>query len=57
MGSHEDCFYYPDMLKAYGRVKKIYAAAGAAASVRKDVFDGPHRFNGERAWDWLSAVL
>jgi dienelactone hydrolase len=57
MGSHEDCFYYPDMLKAFSRVKKIYAAAGAAASVRKDVFDGPHRFNGERAWDWLSAVL
>jgi dienelactone hydrolase len=57
MGKKEDCFYYPDMLKAYARVKRIYGAAGAGKHVEKDAFNGGHRFNGAKAWDWLKESL
>jgi dienelactone hydrolase len=54
IGSAEDCFHKPDMLKAYARVRRFYAAAGKPGLAAKDLFRGRHRWNGEKAWAWLA---
>jgi dienelactone hydrolase len=38
-------------------VRQVYAALDAAACVEHDVFDGGHRFNGERAYPFLERFL
>jgi len=53
MGRNEMCFNYPDMVKAFSHLKRIYAAAGVPDLLAKDVHPHGHRWNGERAWNWL----
>jgi dienelactone hydrolase len=57
MGLKETCFHYPDMAKGFERVRSMYTAAGASDRLEKDVFDGDHRWNGKRAWDFLGKWL
>jgi hypothetical protein len=57
MGKREDCFHYPDMIRAYNRLARIYRAAGAGDRIAKDVHGGRHRWSGRLAWDWLARWL
>lgn len=57
MARQEDCFYFPDMQRAYARVGKIYRAAGASGRLAQDAFPGRHMWSGRKAWDWLARHL
>ena len=57
MGKRETTFHFPDMIKAYRHLARIYRAAGAADRIGRDAFNGDHRWNGRRAWDWLARWL
>ena len=57
MGRREDTFHYPDMVRAYNRLARIYRAAGAGDRIAKDAHGGRHRWSGRKAWDWLSRWL
>ena len=39
------------------KVRAVYETLGAGDRIEHDVFDGGHRFNGERAFDFLAAAL
>ena len=57
MGENETCFHFPDMMKAYRHLKKIYKAAGAADRIDFESFPTNHRWRGNRAWDWMERWL
>ena len=40
-----------------GRLRRVYDALGADERLEHDVFDGGHRWNGERAYDFLARWL
>lgn len=43
--------------KEYGKVEKIYKFLGVSERVGIDIFEGSHRFNGKKAFDWLDRWL
>jgi poly(3-hydroxybutyrate) depolymerase len=57
MGRKETCFHFPDMMRAYRRVERIYRAAGAMDRIGKDVHPNDHMWSGRKAWDWLGKWL
>jgi len=57
MGKKETCFHYPDMQRAYARVRAIYRAARVPEHLAVDAFSDDHRWSGRRAWDWLARHL
>jgi len=57
MGRQEGCFHYPDMITAYRRLRRIYAAAGRADCIASDIHPNGHQWSGARAWAWLERWL
>ena len=57
VGTHEDCFHFPDMKRAFARLSRIYAAAGATDRLEADVFVGKHMWSGRKAWSFLEKWL
>ncbi len=57
IGTREDCFHYPDMVKAYKTAKRIWSAAGHPDRLDADVFPGRHMWSGRKAWSFLEARL
>jgi dienelactone hydrolase len=57
MATHEDCFSFPDMRRAFARLGTIYRAAGAAGRLEADVFRGKHMWSGRKAWEFLARWL
>jgi len=57
MGRQENCFHFPDMIKAWRHLKEIYTAAGHPERIGKDCHPGPHMWSGAKAWDWLAEWL
>ena len=57
IGTREDCFHYPDMLKAFRTAKRIWAAAGHPDRLDSDVFPGKHMWSGRKAWAFLEEHL
>ncbi|MCK5557179.1 MAG: acetylxylan esterase, partial [Candidatus Hydrogenedentes bacterium] len=50
-GKKDPIFPFPAVRKAFGRLKTIYAAVGAAHHCHLVVGDGGHRFYAEPAWE------
>lgn len=57
MGRMETCFHFPDMIRAYRHLERIYRAAGAADCLAADIHPNDHRWSGVKAWDWLERNL
>ncbi|NCO32695.1 MAG: hypothetical protein AUJ92_14435 [Armatimonadetes bacterium CG2_30_59_28] len=57
MGKQETCFHYPDMLKAYRHLRKIYKAAGFPDRIGGDHHPNDHQWSGKKAWKWLEKWL
>jgi dienelactone hydrolase len=57
IGRRETTFHAPDMLRAFGRAKRIWRAAGAADRLAAHVHGGGHRWDGRRGWPWLEKWL
>jgi predicted esterase len=57
MGKKETCFHYPDMLRAYRHLQKIYKAAGFPDRLAADHHPNDHRWSGKKAWNWLAKWL
>jgi dienelactone hydrolase len=57
IGKQETCFHYPDMMKAYRHLRRIYQAAGALDRLSVDVHPHDHRWSGKKAWRWLGKWL
>lgn len=57
IGRKETCFHFPDMMKAYRHLQKIYRAAGASERVGADIHPNDHMWSGKKAWDWLERWL
>ena len=57
MGEKETCFHFPDMLKAYRHLERIYKAAGAPEQLDADIHPNDHKWSGAKAWDWLARWL
>jgi len=57
MATHEDCFHYPDMRRAFVRLGRIYRAAGASDRLSADIFKGRHMWSGRKAWEFLDRWL
>jgi dienelactone hydrolase len=56
-GDHDPIFPVAAAKESFQRVKDIYTVLGAESSVALDIFDGGHRFNGERGWPFTVAAL
>ena len=57
MGRNESCFQFPDMMKAYRHLSRIYKAAGVPDRIDCDCHPHEHRWSGVKAWDWLERRL
>lgn len=57
IGTREDCFHYPDMVKAFRTAKRIWTAAGVPERLDADIFSGKHMWSGRKAWAFLEAQL
>ncbi|MBM4044551.1 MAG: hypothetical protein FJ279_05500 [Planctomycetes bacterium] len=57
MGKKETCFHFPDMLRAYQHLRRIYKAAGASDRIAADIHPDDHRWSGRKAWAWLERWL
>ncbi len=57
IGERDECFVVDDALRCYGEVEQVYAAAGAADRLSRDVFPGPHSFSGRLAFDFFGRWL
>lgn len=57
IGMKETCFHYPDMMKAYRHLQKIYRAAGCPERLDVDIHPNDHMWSGKKAWAWLEKWL
>jgi len=57
IGLKETCFHYPDMMKAYRHLRRIYRAAGVPDRLDADIHPNDHRWSGVKAWDWIEKWL
>jgi dienelactone hydrolase len=57
MGEQETCFHFPDMIRAYRHLQRIYRAADAAERIGCETFPTDHRWRGNKAWEWLERWL
>ncbi len=56
-GRRDPLYTYSEVLKAYGRLKKIYELLGVPERLDLDVFDGAHMFHGGKAYVWVDKWL
>jgi len=57
IGIHDKCFFKYDAQSCAEEVKKIYAAAGVPQNYEIDLFDGGHKFAGNKAFDFFDKHL
>jgi dienelactone hydrolase len=57
IGKQEACFHYPDMMKAYRHLRRIYKAADALDRIDADIHPHGHLWSGKKAWNWLEKWL
>jgi len=57
MGIYDNCFHIQDLLKGYEGVKAIYQAAGCEENLWADIFQGPHAFAGNKAFEFFKKYL
>jgi len=57
IGVYDDCFLIDDAMSCCNEVQKIYKAAGAASKYEIEVFEGGHRFSGNKAFDFFDRHL
>lgn len=57
VGTHDLCFKIEDALSCTREVAKIYQAAGVAENYQVDLFEGGHRFAGNKAFDFFDRTL
>jgi dienelactone hydrolase len=57
IGVHDKCFLEYDALSCSEEVKKIYSAAGVPEKYEVDLFDGDHRFAGNKAFAFFDKYL
>ena len=57
IGIHDKCFLEHESLSCAEEVKKIYAAAGCPENYETDIFEGDHRFAGNKAFDFFDKHL
>ena len=56
-GSDDPAYTRESQLEAYQTTCKVYQVAGAADRLDIDLYEGPHRWSGNKAWDWLARWL
>jgi hypothetical protein len=49
IGSYDDCFMIDSAMSCYKEVEKIYGAAGAADRLELDLFEGGHKWGGNKS--------
>ena len=57
VGIHDKCFGIKGALSCCHEVQKIYAAAGVENNYELDLFEGGHRFSGDKAFDFFDKHL
>ena len=57
IGVHDKCFLEYEALSCADEVKKIYAAAGCPENYEVDLFEGDHKFAGNKAFDFFDKHL
>lgn len=57
MGESDTCFVIGDAMKAYHRLRRIYAASGHPERLVADRFPGGHEFSGRKAFEWFDRWL
>jgi dienelactone hydrolase len=57
IGIHDKCFLEYDALSCSDEVKKIYAAAGVPQNYEVDLFNGDHKFAGNKAFGFFDKHL
>lgn len=56
-GTLDEGFPIDSAQRAYDRLKRAYRAWGAPGHLAHDVFEGGHRFHGEKAYEWFDRRL
>ncbi len=56
-GNQDPIFPTKGAVAEYRRAQEAYKLLGAEADIEMDVFDGPHRFSGEKSLPWLERKL
>jgi dienelactone hydrolase len=56
-GEHDPLFPVASAKETFERIRHVYAVVGAEDRVQQEVFDGGHRFHGERGWDFVLDAL
>ena len=57
IGTQDECFLVDSAMSCFREVEKIYAAAGAAGKLELDLFEGGHRWGGNRSRDFFRKYL
>lgn len=57
IGTHDECFLVESALDCFGEVERIYEAAGAREVLELDLFEGGHRWGGNRSVDFFRKHL
>ena len=57
IGAYDDCFLVDGARECYGKVEKIYRAAGASDKLELDYFPGPHAWGGNRSVEFFGKWL
>ena len=57
IGIYDDCFLVDSAMSCFGEVEKIYAAANAADKLHLDLFEGGHRWGGNKSIDFFRKNL
>ena len=52
-GTQDEIFPLPAVLRAYERVRSVYAVLGHPAQIDQDIFEGSHQISGAKAYDFL----
>jgi len=57
IGAYDDCFKVESAMSCYHEVERIYAAAGARDHLELDLFDGGHRWGGNKSLEFFRKHL
>src|SRR5205814_711317 len=57
IGAYDECFKLDSAMSCFREVEKIYQAAGARDSLELDLFEGGHRWGGNKSLDFFQKSL
>jgi dienelactone hydrolase len=57
IGLHDECFLVDSAIECFAEVEKIYEAAGAGEMLELDLFEGGHRWGGNRSAEFFRQHL